>query len=492
MVKFLLCFFLLFLINSCGGTSTDAGETEILYIDRLDDASIFEEGESGRPDSNRKKTGFYRHNNHQWGFEYGTDSDKRSPAHISLPLDGEGYTEWYIQWSKTENISEEVYYICNANNEDISNFNKNLIPIGIDECTINSDEIDKLHKSCGTINIRDYKDYEQIGICKKFQDNPASLEAILFIHPYNKVNFELYSIHYGGTKSSSFSNSLNRVFNQGVASITLNDKEFNREDYNTNYSHSDISFRENVFFIGAGTEKSSCYKNIPDDIDILKDYINTSFFETNSLAKPGRALVWIGKYGIRYWTFNEDKDICYDELISYPDREKGTEYLIGTINSKNGVQCTSFTPQRKIRYNKGAGAWEISSPQNMGEWSSDFSVIDPFCHIIYNPSDKDEQQIWARHISISSRAVTKIVGSGQIAFALQNDTYAMLHEVGHLLNLSDIELEGNLMNYSFSSNIGQNLRYSEVMARENDLSPFDKPEHQWDCLHDVSRCAYPF
>lgn len=327
-MKFLLCFFLLFLINSCGGTSTDAGETEILYIDRLDDASIFEEGESGRPDSNRKKTGFYRHNNHQWGFEYGTDSDKRSPAHISLPLDGEGYTEWYIQWSKTENISEEVYYICNANNEDISNFNKNLIPIGIDECTINSDEIDKLHKSCGTINIRDYKDYEQIGICKKFQDNPASLEAILFIHPYNKVNFELYSIHYGGTKSSSFSNSLNRVFNQGVASITLN--------------------------------------------------------------------------------------------------------------------------------------------------------------------DKDEQQIWARHISISSRAVTKRVGSGQIAFALQNDTYAMLHEVGHLLNLSDIELEGTLMNYSFSSNIGQNLRYSEVMARENDLSPFDKPEHQWDCLHDVSRCAYPF
>jgi hypothetical protein len=69
----------------------------------------------------------------------------------------------------------------------------------------------------------------------------------------------------------------------------------------------------------------------------------------------------------------------------------------------------------------------------------------------------------------------------------------MLHEMGHLLNLRDIEFEGNLMNYFDEANAGQHLRFSEVKARENDQSEsFDKAEYQWDCLHDISKCAYPF
>ncbi len=493
MVKKYISLLVLAFMISCGGSSsTDAGTVEVVYLDEIEDSN------HGGQTSNsiHSKTGFYKDASHQWGFENSSGLEKRNPAHISFEVDGDGYAEWYIRWEENDPIGDETFYICDPHNEDLSNNNTNLVPIGLDdECVVNEEEINNLQKVCGKINIKKYTYYEQLGICKSTYGNPPSLLAILQLHSYQKENFDIYDIHYGGVANSSFENLANTVFSQGVVNVTLTEKSFRRNDINENYDFSDISNREQLFFIGAGSTTSSCYKNIPDDIDIIKNYINSTLFSDNFIGNPGRAMVWIGKYGVRYWTFDENRNPCFNELISYPDREHGTEYYIGTINSSKGENCRfeDNVNQRKIRYNKAEGAWEISNTLNASEWSFDLSEIDPNCHIFYNPSDKDDPMIWARHISETSRAATKNVGSGLVAFALEKDDFVMLHEMGHLLNLSDIEFKGNLMNYYVETNAGQHLRFSEVMAREYDQSEsFDKAEYQWDCLHDISKCAYPF
>jgi hypothetical protein len=495
MVKKYICLLVLVFMVSCGGSSsTDAGKAEVVYLEEIEDFDRNDQSSSFA----HSKIGFYKDADHQWGFENSSGSDKRNPAHISFEYDGDGYAEWYIQWEENDFTGDETFYICDPQNENLSNNNMNLGPIGLDdECVINEDEVNNLQKMCGKISVKKYNNYySQLGICKSaYDNNPPSLLAVLQLHPYQMERFEIYDIHYGGSASASFEDRANEVFHQGVVNISLTEKIFNRKDVNENYDYSDIPNREDLFFIGAGKIGSPCYNNIPDDIDIIKNYINSTLFSDNFVGNPGRAMVWIGKYGVRYWTFDVSKNPCYTELISFPDRVHGTEYYIGTINSQKGINCRfdDNVNQRKIRYNKAEGAWEISNTFNDSEWSFDLSEIDPDCHIFYDPSDKDDKMIWTRHISTTSRATTKNVGSGLVAFARENDNIVMLHEMGHLLNLSDIEFEGNLMNYFDEANAGQHLRFSEVKARENDQSEsFDKAEYQWDCLHDISKCAYPF
>ncbi len=490
----------LFFFNSCGSssTSTDAGDVENGFT--VIDGETFEIEEHSEDNFKHSRTGFFRSSTHSWGFEENNSGTNHGESHISYSVsdftDNNGHSEWYIRWEENEIDEDFSFFICDPQDEKIENANKDLAPLGIDnDCTISTDELPNKQKVCGDLNIRNYYDagYKKIGICQQYTSGAPTLKAILNIHPYTFNTSDIIYIPINkpidNDKVSSLIHDANIVFRQAVSNIKLlsPDQPYSRKEQNPDYSFSDISTREQYLFVGAGNENSTCYDIILDDIDIFKKYANDTYFYNNSMGNPGRIVAMISQYAAIYWTFNSDRSVCENNLF-LPPQKNGKEYYVGTLNSAEGEWNCRFednTIQKKMRFEN--GRWEL---YNNGKWTTDLSIIKPRCHVLYSTDESDNSTLMQRHISKTSRAVTKTLPRGRIAFYYNKESNpVVIHEMGHLLDLSDVSKQNNLMN---STGGGIVLQYTKLLARKSDEDLFDSPEYQWDCFHDKQQCADAF
>ena len=504
MVKYKYVFIIacvsVFFLDSCGSssTSTDAGDIENGYTEI--DGETFEIGEHSQNNFKHSRTGFFRSGSHVWGFEENDTGTDRGESHISFNVSGssgsEGYSEWYIRWNGDEIDEDFVFFICNPGDEKIENTNKNLVPLGYDDdCSVSTEELPNNQKVCGTLSVKKYykAGYEKIGICQQYTSGAPILKAVLNIHPYDLNTNDIIYIPINKPldrdKVSNLAKDANNVFQQAVSNVKFQESKppYSRKERNPNYSFSDIPTRESYLFVGAGNENSTCYDIIPDDIDIFKSYANDTYFYNNSVGNPGRIVAMISQFAAIYWTFNVDRSICENNLFKAP-KKNGKEYYVGTLNSAEDEWNCRFEDnvfQKKMRFEN--GRWEL---YNKGEWTTDLSIIKPRCHVLYSTDEGENAVLMQRHVPKTSRAVTKTLPRGRIAFYYSGEKNSVvIHEMGHLLDLSDVDEKNNLMNYKGG---GVVLRYTKLLARKSDEDPFNTLECQWECFHNKDQCADAF
>jgi hypothetical protein len=488
---------------SCGSSSsgTSAGDLDPTEPDVISDFLWHEETGSSRV-ALHQKTGFYEASNHIYGFEDNLSSEHDGEAHVSYDEWDDGMVEWYVKWGENEIDETYRYFICDPSEEDLDKENANLKSLGRDEeCLISTEDLEKGEKSCGVIDVKKYYNMvdKKIGICQSCPGGAPVLKAILHLHPYEKKVNQVYytKIDGGDVDPADWDNlekAANKVFKKAVTVIDIKGTKYSR---NAAEGYSDIKVRDSYIFIAAAHEAKypdeDCYISHPDDIDLLKDYVDDNLF-SDYIRKEGRILARIDKHAAVYWTFTRNGQPCVsNDMYLYPDRSGIYTYKVGVLNSKRGELCSKDYTNMQMQFRD--GTWKIQDLDgswNMGEWTDDLSVIDPECHVLYTTDlhGKTNAYLMQRHISETSKAVTKPLDHGQLALFYKNTNDAVtIHEIAHLLNLSDVQKEGNLMNYTGG---GLNLQYSMLKARKDDNGSFDKNEYQWDCFHDITRCAYPY
>ncbi|MBO7550107.1 MAG: hypothetical protein J6T62_01085 [Fibrobacter sp.] len=528
--------FLSLFLGSCGSSSsgTSAGDYEdqiIIIWEELFEGSG-SSGGSGHP-----KTGFYKTLDYEYGFENNISSDHDGESHVSYDQSEDGYVEWvakwdvreFDKWDEDEKIDMTIkYFICDPEKENLDNANADLISIGIDDdydCEIATEELEEEEKLCGRINVRKYyeRGFKKIGICEQWADGDGapSLLATLSLHPYEKKENEIFYTTASGEVSSdyigNFSNSTsgynwtnlknraNDIFRRAVAAVDFKDAKYSREKVDPGYSFSNIENRNNYLFIAPASQNAppseDCYMTLMDDVDILESYVEE--MELNDEDKR-RFIAVIDKQPVAYWTFRySDRKPCLSDymMFSTPKTKGDVVYNVGVLNSSEVNDCGSEYSEenrRQLQMRFHDGTWEIrdaSLSWNMGEWTTDLSIIRPECEVLYRLNeDIKKEDLMQRHIPTKptpSLVVTKLLNPGKLVlFYTDTETRYVSHEIAHLLGLSDVQKEGNLMNYE-SKKSGDILQYSALKARKDDYSPFDKNEYQWDCFHDKSRCAYP-
>lgn len=508
--------------SSCGSSSygTSAGDYEPTEPEIISGPlGVGGSGLSGG--SSHPKTGFYKGSSHRYGFEDNSSSEHGGESHISFDLSDDGQVEWYVKWGEDEINEEYKYFICDPEKEDIDNANKNLKSLGYDDdCQITIDELERREKLCGSIDVRKYYNgsFEKIGICGQFAsgDGAPSLLASLRLHPYEtNVNEIFYTMASGAVVDdfsashydwSNLMNRTNDIFRPAVSVVNFKDANYSREKVNPGYSFSNIENRNNYLFIAPAFQNAppsdDCYMTLIDDVDILENYVEN--MELNDEDKR-RFIAVIDKYPVAYWTFRySDHRPCLsdDYVMFYKPKTIGdVVYNVGVLNSPEISECGSEYSEenrRQLQMRFHDGTWEIRDASllwNMGEWTTDLSIIRPACEVLYSfNEDENIRFLMQRHIQYKpkpSLAVTKPLNPGKLAlFFTDTETRYVSHEIAHLLGLSDVEKEGNLMNYE-SNKSGINLQYSALKARKDDNHLFDKDEYQWDCFHDKERCAYP-
>ena len=262
---------------------------------------------------------------------------------------------------------------------------------------------------------------------------------------------------------------------------------------------------------------SSCYQETMDDIDVLKEKLVNIFSGNEMSDYDKRVIMGFGIPTRKFWTFRENFgggiEPCTEGISTNDQPQPNTVYDLGMIYSTDD-DCAVYADY-KLKWHYGAD-WDVSddgglSWRSIKNLSSVEDIIDPRCNVLLEEkhqltfSKGTSNQYFNAHISSTSRAETKYLtlnGMGNYIGAVSLNPYTeenyrfVLHELGHLLGLEDVEdlsnlglknkesSEGNLM-FKFDQN-GVKLRNRPMLSKDG-----THYEKQWDCLHRLSEsdCA---
>ncbi|MBO7414912.1 MAG: hypothetical protein J6U20_14855 [Fibrobacter sp.] len=399
------------------------------------------------------------------------------------------YVNVYVSWNPQDeyDVYKDVkYYICDANSlKEIETID---FSYQIPETEWNIGHKEK--------EIEFYSQAEKIGLCSRYKDLGATLYDVLNAYSYELRRVDVLIAEIGGkddNKRTNIENEAKPLFAKAATEISFSKEEYPipesyRED---NLKHRSVSsFANGMLFVSIakkGGGKSSCYDRIKDDmfwsVDLAKKEIRNGVFGRRFLLNFNRGMV-------KYWTFDNNRKLCNDGLAFVP--EENITYQIGIINSSKW-DCRD--PQFwRFRVNSDKmGEIEID-----GSWTTELSVIDPDCHVVYNEKDGNNGAVyWDSFFNSNDEGFTDEVtdaldgppiGLYSVVRSSPNEknwrTYA--HEIGHLMGLSDVtdpddknkKYEGNLMHAYASESKGKMLRKGPLPGK---ISP--SIEYQWDCLH---------
>lgn len=451
---------------------------------------VEEEDENGQINVVKRKTSVYVNYN-------GT------PSYILVLKDKYNVVNAYVTWDakeKYENRDDLKVFFCDVGDD-------KLKPINDQEFTIPEDEWDKGEKSLNFIvNAEDFNEDVTWGLCMKYKTNAPVLYDALQIKVYDEETYNVTYVDVEPDLGNTFDKVKGRIketFNRAAVNVNFT----SQKQYSVpgDFLESEYRKRElpEYLYVSVASNKNTttkCYSQIGDDLKWIKDRVE------NDLGKNGferRISVTLNRSSVKYWTLNTDYLPCTENLEDIPDDVNRT-YKVGMLNIKKYGECKTNYPEADkvyLIYDKidNKYIWKDA----FGDVENISNYISPECHVILD-LDNNKEPNWGYEkdqkkqeaemhyyrtlIPAGSLANTKKTiplggNKGMVSYVPPQDEVVYVHELGHLLGLSDVDNpENNLMYYTNKG--GTMLSNYPLNARIDDYQNFKKfAEQQWDCLH---------
>ena len=432
------------------------------------------------------------------------------------------YLEVIVSWDvdeRPEELKEHKFYICDPDDK------KNLF----DESYILSEEDWDAPKGNASMSkIIPVDKPGKYGLCRQYKDYDPVIYDVVNVILYNGAEYDVSIINVGeeGSLSTNFiKNSKDYFYRAGVdINYTIHPydtpKDFQVEEIKGSKF---INYREKYLFVrGRFIDENSsgkeCYKYISDDITNINERIRFDVYN-NDVQK--RLAVVYNKKHVKFWTFYKTPEgyvlPCYDGIEQEGRPSPDVDYKVAILNTDlndceywNNQMDVDYT-RLYVKYISEEKKWIASDGFNV-YGSSDFSdLFNPQCHVFVDMSydgkwhreNKPNESYLKSVIPESSKGITKEIESpynksiiGLWAFIDPlNGVRTYMHELGHLLGLSDVKSDNNLMHWnSPEPEKNKNMDLVKIMLNNRSLEAtkcadciWEKnKEMQWDCLNGVN------
>lgn len=427
------------------------------------------------------------------------------------------YVDVILSWEvdeKPEDLKEHKFYICNP-----QNVYENLF----EDFYILPDEAWNVPKSSASksyaLRINRPGKY---GLCRQYKDYTPVIYDEINVLEYPGSEFDVSIVNIGAEqlKLNDIKNSQDYFYRAGV-NINYDIKLY---EYDSPKSFEDehskgsfhINNREDYLFVRGPFENEEsehkCYQYIKDDIYHINNRIKHDI-QDNILND--RTAVIYNKTHVKFWTFFESENNvypCYLELTSKKEDEArpitNQEYKVIILNTDIDKclawENTTFGIDYNRMYIKHDGnEWGAYDTYNNKFNISQFKeIFNPECHAFV---DMDR---WQRLNSKETKYLKMIIPGTALGVTdeienIYNDIFGLwafinplngmqtfMHELGHLLGLSDVDDENNLMNWGNSVGFSLNNRSLTAKKCANKTNAEcnwqNFAEMQWDCLNNIN------
>ncbi|MCQ2053137.1 MAG: hypothetical protein MJY93_08050 [Fibrobacter sp.] len=404
----------------------------------------------------------------------------------------------HLSWDSKEsyeNREDLKFFLCNPDG--------NYDPIDKDYYTIDPSEWSKGSKTqIMYVNRENVNENKTVGLCMQYKAYLPVLLDVLEARVYDSQPFSVTYVEIGKTDEETRTKIEKRIqetLNRAAVKVDLSSSEMYQipRDFHIR-EFQKRSFDDNSsLYVQVGEKnglQSRCYDKIRGDLYWIKDLVETKVAERKF---ERRTSVIFNLPTVKYWTIGANYRPCTDNLEDQPSTSVG-EYMVGMLNIETYDDCQRTYPEAdNVYYSYFNNKWVWKNVY--GEIIDDQieTYISPDCHVILD-TDRCGMAHWEHFSGQKSEAaqryyrslmddkdlgvtkITRAIGtSGLVSYNPPKNETVYVHELTHLLGLSDLENEtGNLM-YKDYNGMGLELNNYELRVKNT-----YGIERQWDCLHD--------
>jgi len=416
----------------------------------------------------------------------------------------------HLSWDPEEsfaNIDDLKFFLCNIDNEkDISpredidyefidglNCSMESNMCSIDQSLWHKGEMDVTLE----INADRLNKNERIGLCMQYASYLPVLYDALEVKVYETQTFDITLVHIGSNDDSfkeRVEERINKTLNRAGVEINFTKDityQIPEDLTNTAYTERDLNDKYLYVTVATNGRSSDCYAYLQDDLYWVKDKIES---DIGSNKNERRTAVVLNQPTVRFWTIDYNYQPCTTNLKDWPQESASYGYIVGILSSEQTNCQQEFPNSGEVFYGynreKEKMGWYNIYGQSIDSEIS--SYISPQCHILidlnrFGQQNNANSRYYGSLMPSTSLGVTtpaQSVGgiSGLMSFN-PPDEVVFVHELTHLLGLSDLEeQEKNLMykNNLKGTHLGNIPLKAKVYKKNETLSG---SEQQWDCLH---------
>lgn len=353
----------------------------------------------------------------------------------------------------------------------------------------------------------------EFGLCMQYKDYAAIVYDELLVSEYSKEQqFDVVVANVGSNvsfKESDLERQNSSMFYRAGVKINFLEKLYQiPEDFefDSTKGHAHINQRESYLFVAADPEKCPSYIN--DDLTWINQRIKHDI-EDGKLPANRVAVVY-NLETVKFWNFSEQVNGSVAPCLQDVEKSKrplaNTEYKVGILNTKL-EDCLPKESNSDIDYSrlflkwtKDTG-WQASDGFNTYPASMFHELFSPKCHVFYDMdrfgnrnsrSDSDRHYLenvipsaaLGKAETIELGITGKIIGVRSYNNPLHG-IRTFMHELGHLLGLSDVDQDDNLMHWNKANDSKLNNKSLDAKSCRNCNWQIDA-EKQWDCLHGIN------
>lgn len=443
------------------------------------------------------------------------------------------YIKVYLTWNpmySPEILLEHKYFACDP--DDLEKISGDLFSDDFFELIFEDDvqwkkgEITKIFKVDRP---------GRIGLCRQYKDYEAILYDVLEVKEYPGVEYKVSVVNVGSEQELNLDDIKEEkgyFYRAGVDIDFSNSKQYNVPDdfrdgtfdYPLNprgnlyiHNRNQYLFVRGVFKDESEFVNHNCYEHVRDDLTLINDRIMQDMAQG---ILNERVAVIYNNLHVLFWSFYNYSDDyvlpCFDELTNETQPKADREYKVVILNTDpscdrygNVFDEDGFTidySNMYLMYTQGVG-WKAYSTFNEFDASKFKDLFDPKCHVMinrdrfqnphYNNTKYDLRSIIPENAL--GMAVPILFGSSIGGLMSYNrpdgGIRTFMHELGHVLGLSDVQDDFNLMNWTnleeknkVNRHLLSSRRLKSKKCSDNqsiDCSWEENGDVQWDCLNDM-------
>lgn len=447
----------------------------------------------------------------------------KGESDVFLRKDKSNYVKVFLVWNPSfppEILAEHKFFACDP--ENLGRISGSFF--GEDPFELNFDNDEQWEKGEYAMIFKVDRP-GKIGICRQYKNYEAILYDVLNIKEYPGSEYNVTLVNVGdelNLKANEIETEKDYFFRAGVdikyKSVKLNVPEDFREsirDYPTNSRGNKYISNRNKYLFVRGVYKEEeanheCYENIWDDITLINDRIVQEMAGGNY---DDRTAVIYNNNHVLFWTFrNVNNDIvepCYSELTLDTSPEDEKEYKVAILNTDtycDRYNCVydddgfSIDYERMYLKRDRSGDWKAYSYSSVFGPEKFKTLFDPKCHVLIdtdryqNRKDRNNRPKYDLRSVIPDGALgvtEEYIGIGLMSLSSPAATKrTFMHELGHLLGLSDVEDDANLMNWTDldeNKNVNKHLLNGRPLRAKAcaKCNWKEKSELQWECLNEM-------